>query len=343
MLRPLAERDDGYRLLEIESLNDLDLGTLLPMLDGAWKLDYAGQPRLDFDEAVLRKLMHGPWWVGVLAVGPDGAPVGFEIALERTLHAAGHTFRCFYASVFTVAAGHRRKGLGRFVLEGINRLVFEHRGGDLILSTFHEGQAGSPAVQSTFDRIPGWDVVRFHRSPIWSRRLDQNPLPPLERAPAFFDLDEEAADAGAIVDRARANFAASFALSESLAGQYLNPRNSASGITVFEPVAGGSGLCGWNILPMAIDDRKLRPIGQLQLLLADDSLSKTIVHHTALRLAERGCFAMTLLDMGVIAPGALASLGFSPTDTLITFAARGPRRHVEAFATLRPPFFLDFT
>ena len=67
------------------------------------------------------------------------------------------------------------------------------------------------------------------------------------------------------------------------------------------------------------------------------------MHHTALRLAERGCFAMTLLDMGVVAPSALARLGFSPTDTLITFAARGPRRHVEAFATLRPPFFLDFT
>jgi hypothetical protein len=351
VLRPLAQRADGYRLFEIESFDDLDLTTLLPMLDAAWRLDYAGQSRLDFDGAVLRKLMPARWWVGVLATAPDGSPVGFEIALERTLRAADETFRCFYASVFSVAAEHRRKGLGRFVLEGINQLVFERRGGDLILSTFHEGHAGSPVVQSTFDRIPGWGVVRFHSSPIWSRRLDRNPLPPLDRAPAFLDLrvttDRAEHHLRAIEARVPASFSSSFAISESLSGQYLDPQNAASGITLYEPESSDFGLTAWNVLPMAIDDRKLRPIGQLQLVLpgspAGGATVEAMVHDTALRLAERGCFAMTMLDLGVVPHRTLEKLGFAPSDTTITLAARGPLRNVEAFAGLRPPFFLDFT
>jgi hypothetical protein len=362
MLRPLANRADGYRLLEVESIDDLDLAAFLPMLDEAWRLDYAGEPRLDFDEAVLRKLMPGRSWVAVVAVAPDGSPVGFELALERTLHAAGRTFRCFYASVFTVAANHRRRGLGRFVLEGINELVFGERGADLILSTFHEGHAGSPVVQSTFDRIPGWGIARFHRSPIWSRRLDRNPLPPLERVPTAIEL-EMAGDgpssglaarggraatpgAGAIDARLRASFSASFALSASLAAQYLNPRNAASGTILYEPSAPGFGLAAWNVLPMAMDERRLRPIGQLQLVLAPErspATVETIVLHVAHRFAERDCFAMTLVDMGVVPRTTLESLGFAPTDTQITFAVRGPERNLEGFADLRPPFFLDFT
>ena len=68
-----------------------------------------------------------------------------------------------------------------------------------------------------------------------------------------------------------------------------------------------------------------------------------MVHHTAHRFAERGCFAMTLLDLGVVPRPLLESLGFAPTDTHITFAVRGPERNLEAFADLQPPFFLDFT
>jgi hypothetical protein len=362
MLRPLAERADGYRLFEIESIDDLDLASFLPMLDQAWRADYAGESRLDFDEAVLRKLTPGRYWVGVVAMAPDGSPAGFEIALERTLHAAGRTLRCFYASVFTVAADQRRLGLGRFVLEGINRLVFEERGADVILSTFHEGHAGSPVVQSTFDRIPDWGVVRFHRSPIWSRRLDRNPLPALERAPACvqLELDGDGAgsrvvargnraavpSAGAIEARLRASFSASFAISESLAGQYLNPRNAASGMMLHEPDAPDFGLAAWNVLPMAVDDRRLRPIGQLQLVLAPGRAAatvETVVLHTAHLLAERDCFAMTLLDTGMVPRGVLESLGFAPSDMQVTFAARGPRRNLETFADLEPPFFLDFT
>ncbi len=97
---------------------------------------------------------------------------------------------------------------------------------------------------------------------------------------------------------------------------------------------------------MKINQRRLRPVGQLQLLLAPgctDAQIENIVHHLALFLLERGCFAMTLVDMGMVPRGVLATLGFSATEDLITFAARGPKSTIAAFEGLRPPFFLDFT
>jgi GNAT superfamily N-acetyltransferase len=305
-------------------------------------LDYADEARLDFDQAVFRKLMQGRWWVGVLAVAADGSPVGFELALERTLRVAGRTLSAYYASVFTVSADHRRQGLGRWILEGINRLVFAEHHADVILSTFHQGHAGSPAVQSTFDRIPAWGVVRFHQSPIWSRRLDQNPLPPLELSPSLVQLER---DAGAIDDLIGREFTVSFALSASLSAQYLNPDNPSSGLLLHDLGSGRIALAGFNILPMAINQRRLRPIGQLQLLAAPGSTGaqiESVVHHMGLFLAERGCFAITLLDTGVAPRSVLDRLGFTATDTLITFAARGPKRTIAAFEGLRPPFFLDF-
>ena len=266
MLRLLDQRPDGRRLFAVESFEDLDLEAFLPMLDRAWQLDYAGEPRLDFNATVLRRMMRDPWWVAVLAVGAGGEPIGFELALERTLYAGGRTFSAWYASIFSVAAEHRREGLGRWVLEGINRLVFDERGADLIVSTFHEGHSGSPVVQSTFDRIDDWGVARFHRSPIWSRRLDGAPLPPLEPAPAWTRL-AKGDDLKALDRPLRESFGASFALTESLAAHYLDAADQASGIFC-EQGGAGPRLCGYNILPMAKDDRRLRPIGQLQFLFA---------------------------------------------------------------------------
>ena len=87
-------------------------------------------------------------------------------------------------------------------------------------------------------------------------------------------------------------------------------------------------LVGFNILPMVKDDRRLKPIGQLQFLLApgaSDVQLRGLVHRLALHLTGQGCFAMTLLDQGVLPRAVLEDLGFVPSGTTITFAARGPQ------------------
>jgi GNAT superfamily N-acetyltransferase len=118
-------------------------------------------------------------WVGMLVGTEAGQPVGFELALERTLYCRQVPLRAYYATLFTVSAQYRRRGIGRWLLEGINQLVFEAQQAALIFSTFHHGHAGSPTVQSTFERILDWGVQRFYTTPIWSRRLDREPLPAL--------------------------------------------------------------------------------------------------------------------------------------------------------------------
>ena len=366
MLRQLGKRNDGYELFEVTSADDLEFPTFVQMLDRAWKLDYLDEVRLDLNEDVLRRMMSGSWWLAVLARASDGSPVGFELALERRLRVRDRAFHAYYASVFTVSADHRRKGLGRWILEAINQLVFEEHDAEMILSTFHEGHAGSPAVQSTFDRIGDWGVARFHQSPIWSRRLDKDPLSPRSPVPDFVQLEmtgetpntglrarpggsdrHGVPDLCAIDGLLRAEFETSFALEASLSAQYLDPRNEASGLLLYE-VGSEAEIClaGFNVLPIAINDKRLPPIGQLQLLLAPrctDAQLEEVVHHMGLFLADLGCFAMSLLDMGVVPRTVLEGLGFSPTQDLITFAARGPKSTIAAFEGLQPPFFVDFT
>jgi hypothetical protein len=152
--------------------------------------------------------------------------------------------------------------------------------------------------------------------------------------------------AGAIDDLIRAEFQTSFALSASLSAQYLSRDQDASGVLLYDLGARGICLAGFNVVPMAVNERRLRPIGQLQLVLAPGCTTNEIelvVHHLALHLAERGCFAMTLLDLGMVPRGVIEELGFRPTETVIALAVRGPRSKISAFAGLRPPFFIDFS
>jgi ribosomal protein S18 acetylase RimI-like enzyme len=56
-------------------------------------------------------------WIGVLVCTDDGAPVGIELALERTLYCRQARLRAYYATVFTVSAHYRRRGIGRWLLD----------------------------------------------------------------------------------------------------------------------------------------------------------------------------------------------------------------------------------
>ena len=370
-MRELERRDDGYRLHAVDSLDDLDLASLLPMLDEAWEHDYRDEERMAWTEPVLRKLMRARSWVAVLACSPEGAPVGFEVALERTLRVGDRSLAAFYATVFSVAPGHRRRGLGSWVLQGINRQAFEERAAELIISTFHHGHAGSPTVQSTFDRIDDWGVCRFHESPVYGCRLDgELPAVPGGKPEAcFLELEERAGGAMLVrpvgegarepvialetVDRMiRDGYPTSFAFEGNLRHQYLNADHSASGTLLVDLGGGVSGLgrggaalvC-FNISPMKYNEISRMPIGQVQLVLAPGCSHQQharVGRFMAHFLRDRGCFAMSTVDMGMIPSVALEESGYVELPVHVTFAVRGPRANVSLFESIEPPFFVDF-
>ena len=132
----------------------------------AWSADYIDHLRPDFNEDYLKHALTGKSWVAVLVATEAGEPVGFELALERTLYIREQQLKAYYATLFTVSSQHRRRGIGRWVLEGINQLAFEQNQANLTFSMFHRGAAGSPTVQATYDDIAHWGVNRFHQTPI---------------------------------------------------------------------------------------------------------------------------------------------------------------------------------
>ena len=360
MARLLEQRSDGYELFEIRRLEDLDLPHLVPMIDRAWAKDYAGQPREDFNEAVLRKQLRGRSWFAIVARSGN-QPVGLEIALERTLRVGGSELRAFYVTAFSVDPEHRRRGLGRWVLEGVNRCAFEDDGADLIFSSFHDGHAGSPTVQSTFDRIDGWSVERFHASDVWNLRL--NNLPgmaadaPRGRRIWFRDSDRrilvgedleenELPDLTAVDRWVRNRFDVSFAIGGSLREQYFDEDGDGSGCLFYRFPDGAEAFSCFNLLPLKRDDKTLLPVGQLQLVWGDvsDEQIRDVIRDSCDQLASRGCFAVNLVDMGLVPRELLLELGFAPlAGERMAFAVRGPSSATQRFSRVKGPFFLDFT
>jgi hypothetical protein len=294
-----------------------------------------------------------------------GQPVGFELALERTLYCRQAPLRTYYATVFTVSAQHRRRGIGRWLLEGINRLVFEEQQADLIFSTFHHGHAGSPTVQSTFDRIPDWGVHRFYTTPIWSRRLDRDPLPSLPEpisvtrvvwpeGHAEWTAQADSAPSvartlptlDAFTQTIRRQYDVAFGLDASFRTLYLLPDTPDAGTLWYELGQDASCCASFYLTPLVVNERRLRPSGVIQCLHPEHCTPahlERVLLHLGHWFLEQGCFAMSLYDLGVIPHELLHRLGFKPSEDRYAYAVRGPRRAIEPFTTVQPPFFIDFT
>ena len=361
--KTLGTRDGLTRQL-VTSTADFDLSALAELMKEAWALDYADRLRIDFNKTHLHHMMAGSSWFGVLVCADDGRPVGFEVAMERTLFCQGERLHTFLVTAFTVSAEYRRRGIGRWVLEGINKVAFEERGADLLFSSFHHGAAGSPTVQSTFDQIEGFGVNRFSSFPSWGRRIDKEPLPAIELPADVTRLqlsndssDWEVSSEGdsargvalpsmdSFTETVRTGYDVSFVPDASFGDYYLRADSPEAGALWYDFGQGATCLVTYALTPLIVNERGLRPTGLIQAVHAENCqpahLEQLLVHLSHRFLAQ-GCFAITLYDIGVFPHEVLEKLGLQ-SDDRFDYAVRGPREVIDRFADVKPPFFLDFS
>ena len=361
MLIPLGARE-GLVRYKVESIDDLNPADLASMMSNAWKHDYVDSLRPDFTEPYLRHALTESGWVAVLVTNEAGQPVGFEQALERTLYVRHTPLKAYYATLFSVSPAYRRQGIGRWILDGINQLAFEEHHADVIFSMFHRGAAGSPTVQATYDNIPGWGVNRFHNTPIWGRRIDKAPLParPEPNAVARIvwpcDQDEWRAEpimgqitlprSEAFRQTIRERYDVCFDLEANFRSHYLGPTGTEAGLLWYEFSNGATCCVGYTLMPLAVNDRQLRPAGMVQTVHAENCqvihLEQMLVH-LGNYFRNLGCFAMSVYDLGVIAHRALSAIGLETDEDRYDYTVRGPRNIIDQFSNLAPPYFVDFT
>lgn len=362
-LRTLDSRD-GLTRHVVSSTSDFDLSALAVLMEEAWAADYADKLRIDFNKTHLHHMMEGADWFALLVCDDDARPLGFEIALERTLFRHGKPSKTFLVTAFTVSSAHRRRGIGRWLLEGINQVAFEERDAAFLISSFHHGAAGSPTVQSTYDQIKGFGVNRFHTFPSWGRRIDKQPLPPIEGNVAVARLqqldtdpewlaipdNESSRDVSlpsvqSFTDTVRASYDVAYSPTQSFREYYLRADSPEAGALWYDFGDGAVCFVTYALTPLIVNQRVLRPTGIIQAVHAQNCepihLEQLLVR-LAHRFLAQGCFAMTLYDLGIFPHEVLENVGLQ-SDDQFDYAIRGSREVVEQFSDVKVPFFLDFT
>ncbi|MCH9673375.1 MAG: hypothetical protein K0U93_18190 [Gammaproteobacteria bacterium] len=358
-MRRLLGSRGTYERFAFDSSDDIDVDEMATLATDAWAADYVDVVRPDFPPAVLRRLMGGSGWFGVGVWLNTGEMVGYELALPRVLLCRGVTLNAYYVTAFTVSSAHRRHGLGRWILEGINSVAFAERGTDIVFSTFHQGHAGSPTVQATFDQIDDWAVNRFHQTAIWTRRLDRGALSELDErvqvtrlalandvltavstgAPAPWTAAEleHAIEAGHDV---------SFSLSGQFASSYLSADEDGVGSLWIEINDDAWAFVPYVVQPLTTNTMPAFKFGQVQGIfgrgLNQENSAQVL---TALLHFFRGlgCMAAGIFDTGGLAPAALRGAGLELDDDRYYYAVRGPTANISLFDTVRPPYFIDFS
>jgi len=362
-LRTMDSRN-GLTRHVVTSTSDFDLDALAGLMEESWASDYADKIRIDFNKTHLHHMMEGGEWFALLICDDAGHPVGFEIAMERTLLCHGRPSKTFVVTAFTVSSKQRRRGIGRWLLEGINQVAFEERDAKFLISSFHHGAAGSPTVQATFDQIEGFGVNRFHTFPSWGRRIDKQPLPPIEGDAAVARLQQRdhTPDWVAISDNESGNKApppsvpaftealshrydVAYSPTQSFREYYLRADSPEAGALWYDFGDGATCFVSYALTPLIVNQRPLRPTGLIQAVHAENCrpihLEQLLVR-LAHRFLAQGCFAMTLYDLGIFPHDVLRKVGLQ-SDDQFDYAIRGPVEAIEQFSRVEVPFFLDFT
>jgi hypothetical protein len=142
----------------------------------------------------------------------------------------------------------------------------------------------------------------------------------------------------------KTHYEVAFGLGESFRSRYL--RHDAPHAGTFWYDFGPPAYCciSFDMVPLVCNTHRLGLLGRLQAVHAHQCTGAHLVqalHHLCGVFQEQGCFLASALDHGVLPHEVFQALGFRAIDDTRMFAVRGPQAAIQAFATVRPPFFLD--
>ncbi|MET8657017.1 MULTISPECIES: GNAT family N-acetyltransferase [Streptomyces] len=106
------DRSPAPRVAHTHELTPVERGRIRELLDTAFDGD--------FDDEDWEHSLGG---IHVLLCEPDGRPTAHGSVVQRRVLHAGRSYRVGYVEAVAVRAGHRRRGLGRRVMAGLERVI----------------------------------------------------------------------------------------------------------------------------------------------------------------------------------------------------------------------------
>ena len=178
-------------------------------------------------------------------------------------------------------------------------------------------------------------VIRADDDTEWSMRPDDAAAAPIV-LPSVADFTQTI----------RRQYDVAFGLDASFRTLYLRPGAPDAGTLWYDLGQGAACCMSFSMTPLIVNDRPLRRAGLIQSLHSVDCTADhlgRVLLHLAQVFQQHNCFAVSLYDVGVIPTELLYRLGFHASEDRYAYAVRGPNQEIAAFATVQPPFFIDFT
>ncbi len=364
-MRYILDTRQDLTCYAVTTMDDIAWTELLEMVDTAWQADAQGQASLVLDAPLLSRLLSAPRWLAGVVCTSTGAPVGFALLMERLLYWHQQPLRAYYLSCLTVAAQHRRRGLGRWLVHCLHPLLFDMHGAALVIAAFDPERAGLPTVQQTVADCPGWAFRPFHTAPIWGTRL-ATPSRPLDATPwaatrvalpagatALLSVGDEypartprLPSVASVTAALCTQYDVAFGLEASVRARYFRP-DTPAGTWWYVYRNAQARHCGLSaeLVTVRIPTGHLGLVGIIQAVYAPGcppALLSQAVQHLCGALWQAGGAFVVLLDHGGIPQAVLHQLGLAPTGGTRVFAVWGPRATIEPLPAVQPPYVLDW-
>ena len=357
---------DGYIYSVFDSGCRPPLNELMTLTNEAWVADYAVANRAIFkyDKEYLQWLMPEGHFFCTWARSADGEAAGCLVHVERDFFCQGRWFKAYYGTLLSVSPRHRGRGIGERLIHFALDWAFEARGAELEVGMFDLGQAGRPVhVKSLRSYGRGFDIVETGPITVWvttanlAKGVRYEPLQGITRVAAWpgvsrlFEFHASSSDLAVTPvppmppDHNRLANACTMGFGWTGSVPVMYAGNGPSGGT-FGFAFGANERCAIAHHVVTLIKRG-EPDGKVGVIQFIDRGTATVasnvraIRHVTARLLTAGCFAVLILDTGVLPRRALLCARYVPTPRKVSFDISGQRERLESLGSLSTPYFID--